>query len=213
MFNLQLLPRTELDCYYNETGRIYQTPDGDFPSVTTVLGSYFDNTALEEWKYRVGEKEAKRISDQAARNGTELHGVFEKFLLNEDYSNEHSIAKMRFASVKRKLENNIDDVYGVEFPLFSKELKTAGRADAVVKWKNKKSILDLKTTRKYKKEEWIDSYFTQATTYGIMINDMYELGIEQIVIVFSTDDLECYYFEKPISDFTSLVNKIFKENR
>lgn len=211
MFKLELLPRTELDCYYNDIGRIYKTPEGDFPSVTTVLGNYYNKTALNEWKKRIGEEEAERQSKIAADNGTELHGVMEKYLINADYNSAHSIAKMRFASVKRKLDQNVNKVYGIEFPLYSSRLKTAGKTDSIVNWNGDNTILDLKTTKKYKKEEYIENYFVQATTYGIMLNEAYNMGIKKIIIMFSTNEFDCYYFEKPIKDYIDLTNRIFTQ--
>lgn len=214
MFNLKLLPRTELDCYYNDVGRIYKTPVGDLPSVTTVLGNYYDKSGLEKWRESLGHEKADKISNDCARNGTMLHGVMEKFLLNQDYSKANSIDRMRFQSVKRKLEANIKAVYGVEYPLFSKKLKTAGKTDSIINWNGYNTVLDLKTTRKYKSEKWIESYFTQTTAYSMMINESGMIDpITKIIIVFSTDDFECYYFEKNVSDYVGIVNKIFIENR
>lgn len=215
MFKLNLLPRTELESITTEEGRKYNVPNTDIwvPSVTTVLGNYYDKSALEAWKKRVGEEKAKLLGEQAAQNGTNLHAVLEKFLLNEDYSNAHSIERMRFESVKRKLIKNINIVYGVEFPLYSLKLNTAGKTDSVVNWNGVNAVLDLKTTKKYKSEKYIENYFVQATTYSMMLNESYNMGIEKIIIMFSTNDFECYYFEKPISDYTELVNRIFNENK
>lgn len=213
MFKLELTPRTELQSYNNHVGRMYITPAGEFPSVTTVLGQHYGNDHIEAWKERIGREQAEKESEIASRNGTELHNVFEKHLLNQSYKDEHSIARMRFESVKRKLDSNIKTVYGVEFPLFSKNLKTAGRADGIVNWNGENAIIDLKTTKKYKREEWIESYFTQASAYGIMYNEGYPDFIKKIIIIFSTSDFECYYFEKNIQEYSNLVNTIFKENR
>jgi hypothetical protein len=56
------------------TGRTYHTPDGSYPSITTILGKTSDQTWLLKWKERVGEEEAARVSkvatDLAALNET-----------------------------------------------------------------------------------------------------------------------------------------------
>lgn len=211
MFELKLLPRTELKQINSPSGRTYETPDGEFKSVTTILSEYFDKSGLELWKQRVGEKEAEKISIQAANDGTRLHNVLEKFLLNENINEFHSIEKTRFISVKNRLEKNVKKVYGVEFPCWSKNLKTAGKTDAIVQWNSDNAIFDLKTSRKFKKEEYIENYFTQATAYGIMVNEKFpELQINKIVICFSSNNFDCYFYEKNISDYKDLVNKIFK---
>ena len=42
--------------------RHYQTPKGEYPSITSVLAKSEDGSWLEDWKNRIGEKEANRIS-------------------------------------------------------------------------------------------------------------------------------------------------------
>lgn len=210
MFKLSLLPETHLEKFEDETGRHYKTPAGIFDSVTTRIARYYGDDHLVSWRNRVGASAADRISKVAATNGTELHSVLEKFLLNETYDHFHSIAKMRFASVKRKIEPRISEVFGSELTLFSEKLKTAGKTDGIVRWDNEPVVMDLKTTKKYKKQEWVENYFVQGAAYGIMINEMYDLNIKKMIIVFSTDDFECYYFEKNIAEYEGLVNEIFK---
>ena len=51
--------------YYDENGNKY-------PSITTVI-SHFSKKSIMEWRKRVGEKEANRITTQAARRGTSVH--------------------------------------------------------------------------------------------------------------------------------------------
>ena len=47
--------------------RFYVDPNNNkLPSVTTILDKTKDKTFLNEWKKRVGEKEAVRISTEAA---------------------------------------------------------------------------------------------------------------------------------------------------
>ena len=62
------------------TGRTYFTPDGDFPSITTLLGKTSDNQVwLQKWRERVGEEEANRISKEATDRGTLIHEYAEKY--------------------------------------------------------------------------------------------------------------------------------------
>ena len=62
--------------------RLYKTPDGDFPSVTTILDKTKDKTFLFEWRKRVGEEEANRISKEAAGLGTVFHKHLENYIDN-----------------------------------------------------------------------------------------------------------------------------------
>jgi len=214
MFSLDLLPRVELNSWEDENGRTYETPDGRFPSVTTIIGRAFDKSHLEAWRDRIGHGEADLQTAKAGRFGTKLHDVLEKYLLKEDCSKAQSIERMRFESVKRKITPHISKVYGAEFPLYSTRLRTAGKTDGIVLWDGVPAIIDLKTTKKWKREEWVLNYFVQAACYGQMVNDTFpKMDVQKIVIVFSTEDLDCYYFEKNISDYYDQVRRIFIEDR
>jgi hypothetical protein len=52
--------------------RVYECPDGAaVASVTTILDSTKDKSHLIEWRKRVGEETAKRITTEAAGMGTQ----------------------------------------------------------------------------------------------------------------------------------------------
>ena len=64
--------------------RHYVTPEGGlYPSITTIL-SEFSKASIQEWRKRVGETEANKISGKASRRGTSLHSVCESYIKNED---------------------------------------------------------------------------------------------------------------------------------
>ena len=67
--------------------RHYITPSGSYPSITTIL-SAFPKPELMEWKKRVGEAEANRISSLATSRGTKIHSLCEQYLLNEEINSE-----------------------------------------------------------------------------------------------------------------------------
>ena len=63
--------------------RVYETPTGKkYPSVTTVTG-LLKREFILEWRKRVGEEVANKISSTAGRRGTRIHTLCEKYLLNE----------------------------------------------------------------------------------------------------------------------------------
>ena len=66
------------------TGRTYVTPDGNFPSITTILGKTSNNAWLQAWKDRVGVEEAARVSKVATDRGTLVHEYLERFWNKED---------------------------------------------------------------------------------------------------------------------------------
>ena len=52
---------TEVETETLKTGRTYFTPDGAYPSITTILGKTADNTWLQKWIERVGEKKLQEF--------------------------------------------------------------------------------------------------------------------------------------------------------
>ena len=132
--------------------RFYVTPDGNsYPSITTVLAQQ-ENLGLEAWKTKVGEKEAKRISKESMRIGTAVHQMAEFYLSNyiiklknEDKKLVDTFNRLRF------LLGNINNIVGVEIPLFSDLLRVAGTTDCIAEYNGELSVIDFKTSRRPKK--------------------------------------------------------------
>lgn len=214
LFKHNLVPVTELTTETIDGKRFYVLPDGvtKLKSVTTVLGEKLDKTALNEWKAKVGEEQANRISVQAARRGSAIHEIAEKYVLNEDnfYKNQMPINIETFKPIKWALDDHVDNIYGVELPLYSKALGCAGRTDLVAEYDGIPSIIDFKTSRKLKKEEWIESYFLQSTVYSMMFQRKYKIEIPQIVIIITVDNEKTpQTFVMERSKFVNRVIEVF----
>jgi hypothetical protein len=192
-FKHLFLERVELDATTTTSGRTYRTPAGDLPSVTTVLAKRLRSPELDEWRLRVGEAEAKQISQAAMSHGNLIHHVCENFLLNEANAAVRLMPSDLdiFLRLKPTLEKNINWIYGVEFPLYSASLQTAGRTDALVTWQYHNAVLDFKTSRKRleKGDSRIIKYNLQATAYAMMAEEMYHMLFPyNVVIVIPVDD-------------------------
>jgi genome maintenance exonuclease 1 len=219
-FKSSLYPRThKLTSVDTDSGRIYTLqrrglPDQQFLSVTSQLkfhdDIFYPGNKLEKWKQRVGEKEANKISIQARRRGSAVHSLAEKYLLNDvDYKKGSMPFNLdEFNKIKIHLDNHISVVCGVEFPLYSNILNTAGRADLIAVWDGKLSVIDLKTSKKIKKESDILSYFVQASTYAAMFTEHYD-KVEQIVVIVQVDHDDPQIFVKNVIDYESLILKVF----
>lgn len=193
IFKHTLVPKWDLSTEYVDGQRYYVLPDGltKLKSVTTVLGEKLDKTALLEWKKRIGEEEANRISKIATRRGNAIHSIAERYVLNEERyysSNEMPVNVDSFIPIKAALDAHVDNILGVELPLWSKALGCAGRTDLVAQYDGITSIIDFKTSKKFKKEEWIESYFLQSTIYSMMFERLYSISVPQIVIIITVDD-------------------------
>ena len=172
----------DLEAITTEKGRVYKTPEGDFPSITTVL-SILSKDGIQQWRNRVGEREANKISKFAAQRGENLHLMCEDYLNNNlDVKKFDVFDRAMFKPMKRALDSYVGLVYAQEVPLYSKHLGVAGRVDCIAEWNGKLSVVDFKTSRKLKKEEYIQSYFQQTTAYCIMFEERTGIPINQIVI-------------------------------
>ena len=174
--------------------RFYQVSDDlRYPSVSTVVGQTSDKKFLEEWRSRVGEKEADRISKQATKRGTAVHLLCEKYLLGERddfkkaFRSSMPDVQANWRGLKDSLDDNVDEVLASEIALYSNQWRMAGTTDLVAVWNGKRSIVDFKTSKKPKKLEWIEGYFVQCEAYAFMWEELYEEPIEQLVVLMAVD--------------------------
>ena len=147
------------------------------PSVTTILSATGDKTALINWRKRVGDAEATRISTEAAGLGTKVHNALEKYILLEEYEikgNNHIsvMAKSMVTEMISKGLAKVDAIYGVEVGLIAKGLY-AGTSDAIGMYEGEEAIIDFKTSKKIKKREWIEDYFMQGCAYALAHNTVW----------------------------------------
>ena len=191
--------------------RYYITPDGQkLPSVTSVLGAK-PKPHLFEWKKRVGEEEANRITRKSASRGTALHKICEDYLLNND---KHLVGKMpdaieMFKSIKPILDKNITEVWYQEQALYGYKVGMAGRCDFLGKWNDEPAIVDFKNSRWIKTKEDIVDYFVQCTAYALMFEEMTSIQINKIVVVMAVENENPLTFiEKPRDYIEELVKSI-----
>jgi CRISPR/Cas system-associated exonuclease Cas4 (RecB family) len=186
-----------------DAGRQYTDGTGSpVPSVTTVLDSTADKTALFEWKKRVGEVEAQRISTESAGLGTKVHNALEKFILGEEwdtFGNNH-VSVLARAMAKEMITHGllkVNEVWGTEVGLLADGLY-AGTSDCVGVYNNQDAIIDFKTSKKLKKREWIEDYFLQGCAYALAHNEMFGTNIRKVVILMV--DREANFGEYIIKD-------------
>src|SRR5208337_2277505 len=215
MFYHSLVETINLDCETTECSRYYITPKGDrFKSVTTILGEKLNNIWLEEWRARVGSEKADRIAAKAARRGTIVHGLAERYLLNFENYIEKTLPNyvISFEAIRKALDSHVGTVYAIEAPVYSTALKTAGRVDVVAEFDGILSVIDFKTSNKIKTEEKIHSYFLQTTAYSLMFEKMYNISVPQIVIIMAVDDEpKALIFKKNRNQYVREVLDIFTE--
>lgn len=205
-------PLTNVD---TSEGRYYIFTDGRsndrFRSVTGLLGERMDKSALEAWKKRVGDEEVHKVSTIAASRGTAVHNMAERYLLNDpDYEKGvMPFPRATFRQIRKVLYDHVDDIMGIEIPLYSRAFMCAGRTDLVARFDGVPSIIDFKTSKRIKEEKDIESYFLQTTIYSMMFQRIYGIEIPQVVIIMAVDDESPQVFVKDRSLYVKRVIEVF----
>jgi genome maintenance exonuclease 1 len=187
LFNHVEIEFPKLNRVTTEDGtRVYETPTGEtYPSVTTVV-SLVKKDIINEWRKRVGEDEANRISSTAARRGTRIHTLCEHYISNKQVQPEIFDVEMwnRF----RPLLHNINNVYAIEQALYSHHLEVAGTVDCIAEYDGKLSVIDFKTSKRIKSRDDIYDYFMQCSAYAVAFEEMTDIPVPQIVILMAVED-------------------------
>jgi ATP-dependent exoDNAse (exonuclease V) beta subunit len=216
--HLTTIQPLELKTTEGNQGRFYHVADDvKYPSITTILGAG-EKPHLASWRESLGvekaDKETKRCSDR----GTAVHLMIERFLQNDpdptqgcDFAHANE-----FRSVKMMLRN-IDNILLQEGALYSDILKTAGRVDCIAEYKGKLAIIDFKTSTNTKNTHMIQDYYLQTTAYAWMLEELYDIHVEDIVIIMSVENgLPMVFKEKTehfIQPLCERINTYYKNKR
>lgn len=165
--------------------RLYETPAGSVPSVTTILDKTADKTHLIEWRKRVGEEQANQISKEAAGLGTLVHLHLEKHVLGEERPAGNNLIQQMARNMADAMImgafDHIDEIWGIEASLYYPELY-AGTSDMVGVHQGSPAIIDHKTSKKAKRKDWIEDYFLQTCAYALAHNEVHGTNIKKCVI-------------------------------
>lgn len=196
--HLDNVPLIDLESITSDNGRLYVTPEGNkYPSVTTVIGATKKKSILE-WRKRVGEKEANRISSRAALRGTNLHSMNEDYLNNmfdEEKYKDKVLPLFMFKHLKPFLDK-INNIHVLEGALYSDKLKLAGRVDCIAEYENELAIIDFKTSTEPKKREWIENYIAQECAYAMMYYERTGIKVKKLVTLIACEDGEIQVFQE-----------------
>jgi len=194
------IPKIESQTF-SDGKRYYVTPEGKkLPSVTTVVGAQ-KKQAIMEWRRRVGEEVANKISKQATTRGTNMHSLCEYYLNNEPKPPGVVMpdAKEMFISIKPYL-NKINNIHYQEVGLWSSQLGLAGRVDCIGEYEGSLTVIDFKTSSKAKDRESILDYFWQCTAYALMYEELVGQPIDDLVIIMAVKDSTPLIFKEKTQD-------------
>jgi hypothetical protein len=202
----------EISAVTDESGRYYSTPNGKFPSVTTVTG-YKKANFFKKWR-KNNPKEAKRVVNR----GNTFHSLIEDYLNNKfnietDKKNIRPDILELFIQLKPQLDK-IDNIHALEVPLWSKKIGLAGRVDCIAEYDGVLSIIDFKGATREKRKEDINNYYLQATAYALMWEDMTHNEINSFKILISCEDGMVQIFSgNPMSYTKQLFEEIQNYNK
>jgi genome maintenance exonuclease 1 len=172
--------------------RLYKTPSGNsYPSVTSVTGLHTAK-GIAEWRKRVGNEEANRISARASSRGTRVHQLCEDYL-RFGKADADIFDQEMFGSIKFLLDQ-IDNIHCLETPLWSDHLQVAGTVDCIAEFQGKLSVIDFKTSSRPKDRDDIHNYFMQCAAYSVAFEERTGIPIGRLVIIMAVDNEEPRWF-------------------
>jgi hypothetical protein len=183
-------------------GRRYSTPEGKFyPSVTSVL-SVEENPHITAWRKRVGEAEADRISKQATTKGSKVHEACENYLQGKptQWNLRESEAQDAF-SVFIPVLDSVEEVHAMETRMWSDKLEVAGTVDLIARINGQLTILDWKTSSRYKRKDDIPDYFKQMASYSVMFYERTGIAVPNMVIQMTVPEVGLLTFEEKVKDW------------
>lgn len=164
-------------------------------SITSVT-SHFNKKIFENWRKRVGEEEANRITKESTMRGTDMHTLTEFYLKNLDCpSDVLPLSEYLFQNLCPELDK-INNIHALEGSLYSKLLGIAGTVDCIAEYNGELAIIDFKTSKKPKPRSWIDGYFVQCMAYACMLYEITGISVKKLVILMSCENGETIVYEE-----------------
>ena len=194
--------------------RYYKVPDNEellrLVSITSVT-SHYNKEIFVNWRKKVGDEKADRITKAATSRGTDMHTLVEHHLKNENLPKVQPISDFLFKIAKPQL-NKINNIHALEGSLYSKQLGIAGTVDCIAEYDGELAIIDFKTSKKPKPREWIEHYFVQAAAYGCMLYELTGIPVKKLVIIMACENGECKVYEEyDKAKYIKLLSKYIRE--
>ena len=214
MFNHVDVTLPELERETIDGVRYYKVPDEDqllkLVSITSIT-SHFNKEIFINWRKKVGDEEADRVTKAATSRGTDMHTLVENYLSNQDLPSVQPMSDFLFKIAKTDL-NRINNIYALEGSPYSKQLGIAGTVDCIAEYDGELAIIDFKTSKKPKPREWIEHYFVQCMAYGCMLYELTGISVKKLVIIMACENGECVvYEERDKSKYIKLLGKYIRK--
>ena len=197
-----LKEEVDLEAQTIDGTRFYKVPSGKmYPSITSVT-SFYNRDVFINWRKKVGEEKANKITRESTFRGTKYHDVVEYYMRNGTIDGLDMLpsTKFLFLSSKKNLDR-IDNIHALEKSLYSDYLGLAGRVDCIAEFDGELAVIDFKTSTTVKPEKWIENYFVQETAYACLYFVMTGIPVKKLITIMVTENGECVVYEKRNKDY------------
>lgn len=166
--------------------RFYYTPSGNYvPSVTTILDAYPKGFGFYEWLKKNGE-DSDEIRDEAGRRGSVVHNITERYDNGEEISLFDASGSIGFkisewAMFERYVEFRKRfpfEIIANEMQLVSDKLGYGGTKDRLIKFYDKITLMDIKTSNNIYNHYWL-----QTASYVDLVKEIMDIEVEQTAIL------------------------------
>jgi genome maintenance exonuclease 1 len=194
--------------------RYYKVENNDelikLVSITSVT-SHFNKEIFANWRKKVGEEEAEKITKAATSRGTDMHTLVENYLYNKELPSVQPLSDLLFRISIPEL-NKINNIRALEGSLYSLQLGIAGTVDCIAEYNGELAIIDFKTSKKPKPREWIEHYFVQCAAYSCMFYELTDIPVKKYVIIMACENGECVVYEEyDKSKYIKLLSKYIRK--
>ena len=192
-----LKEEVDLEAQTIDGTRFYKVPSGKmYPSITSVT-SFYNREVFINWRKRVGESEANRITRESTFRGTKYHDVVEYYIKNGTIDGCSMLPSTKFLFLQSKDNlDRINNIHALEKSLYSDYLGLAGRVDCIAEYDGELAVIDFKTSKKIKPEKWIENYYVQETAYACMYYEMTGIPVKKLITIMVAENGECVVYEK-----------------
>ncbi len=196
--------------------RHYEIDGQALPGITTILNDTKPKAArdrLRAWQERIGKDEARRITTNASRCGTQLHKLLRQQLNHETPEIPETVTGY-WDSIQPVI-NNIEDILLVEGAIWHPK-GFAGYPDALVMLDRQLHLCDWKTAIRPKTAEDIEDYFLQIAAYVHGVNWVYQdeaIVVERGMVAIALDDQPAQTFPLGPAELEDYWEKFQKRTR
>ena len=187
--------------------RFYKIDGLLYPSVTTIISATQESDGLKKWREKLGHDVADFELIRCSNRGTKMHTLIEEYITGKKASIKEVLPRGLFDLIRPEVDK-IDNIRMIEEVLYEPDdLVIAGTVDCIAEFDGVLSVIDFKSSNKFKRVEWIENYFIQACAYSHMYKRISgEDNPKQIVILIAGEDGTIATYKRDIDE--DLIQKV-----